>query len=170
MQETNNSRTYAGNSGNLVQTMLPSGHHALPQHKIYFSRSNNATGISQEDSIPRPYLDSVTDSLPLQNDLLASPLINLETSGLWRSPQIAALNNNNDVLAIAAYTTSIMPTSSRRIARPRPHLSFLLVFNLVGSLWTFSTTNSHTDSEMFSFVAHFSNNFNHFNGLFDEKN
>jgi hypothetical protein len=30
MQQTNNSRTLAGNSGNLVQTMLPSGYHALP--------------------------------------------------------------------------------------------------------------------------------------------
>jgi hypothetical protein len=46
MQETNNSRTLAGNSGNLIQTMLPSG------HQIDFSRSNNLTGISQEDSIP----------------------------------------------------------------------------------------------------------------------
>ena len=120
MQEISNSSTLAGNSGNLRQTTLPSGNHALPQHEFDFSRSNNATEISQEYSIPHPYSDSVTDSLPLKDDLLAPPLINLETSGLWRSPQIAALNNNNDVLAIAAYTSSTMPTSSRQIARPRP--------------------------------------------------
>jgi hypothetical protein len=36
MQETNNSRTLARNSDNLVQTTLPSGHHALPPHKIDF--------------------------------------------------------------------------------------------------------------------------------------
>jgi hypothetical protein len=150
MQEINNSRTLAGNSGNLVQTTLPSEHHVLPRHKIDFSRSNNATGISQEDSIPCPYLDSVTDSLPLQDGLLAPTLINLETSGLQQSPRILALNNNNNVLAIAANTTSTMPTSSRQIARPRQCLSFLLVFNLVGSLCTFATTNSHTDSETFS--------------------
>jgi hypothetical protein len=93
----------------------------------------------------------------LQEDLLAPPLINLETSGLRQSPQIAALNNNNDIPAIAAYTTSTMPTSSRQIARPRPRLSFLLVFNMVGSLWTFATTNSHTDNETFSFVTRISN-------------
>jgi hypothetical protein len=134
MQDTNNSRTLAENSGNLVQTMLPSGHHALPQHEIDFSRSIKAIGISQEDSIPRPYLDSVTNSLPLQDNILAPPLINLETSGLWQSPQIAALDNNNDILATVAYTASTMPTSSRQLAGPRPGLSFLLVFTLVGSL------------------------------------
>ncbi len=104
----------------------------------------------------------------MQDHLLAPPLINIETSGLRQSPQLAALTNNNNVPAIAAYTTSTMPTSSRRIARPRPRLSFLLVFNLVGSLWTFTTTNSHTDNEKFSFVAHFSNNFDCSNGLFDD--
>jgi hypothetical protein len=168
MQETNNSSTLAGNSGNLVQTTLPSGHHALPQYEIDFSRSNNATGISQEDCILHPYLDSVTDSLPLQDNLLAPPLINLETSGLRQLPQFAALNNNNSVPAIVACTTSTMPISSRQITRPRPHHSFLLVFNLVGSLWTFATTNSHSDNEMFSFVAHFSNNLECLNGLFND--
>jgi hypothetical protein len=59
--------------------------------RLIFFRSNDATGISQEVSIPQPYLDSVTDSLPLQNNLLAPPLVNLETSGLQQSPQIAAL-------------------------------------------------------------------------------
>jgi hypothetical protein len=106
----------------------------------------------------------------LHNNQLASPLINLETLGLQRSTQIAALNNNNDVPAIGAYTTSTTPNSSRQIARPRPCLSFflVLVFNLVGSLWTFATTNSHTDNEMFSFVACFLNNFDRLNGLFDD--
>ncbi len=61
-----------------------------------------------------------------------------------------------------------MPTSSWQIARPRPQLSFLLVFNLVGSLWTFATTNSHTENETFSFVAHFSNDLDRLNGLFDD--
>jgi hypothetical protein len=148
--------------------MLPSGHHALTQHKIDFFRSNNATVISQEDSIAHPYLDSVTDSLPLQDNLLVPPLINLETSGLRQSLQIAALNNNNDIPAIVANTTSTMPTSSRQIVRPRLPLSFLLVLNLVGSLWTFATTNSHTDNETFSFLARFSNGCDCLNGLFDD--
>jgi hypothetical protein len=61
-----------------------------------------------------------------------------------------------------------MPISSRQTARPRPRISFLLVFNLFGSLWTFATTDSHTVNEMFSFVACFSNNFDHLNGVFDD--
>jgi hypothetical protein len=117
IQEINNSRTLTGFSGNLAQTMLPSRHHALSWHKIDFSRSNNAMVLSWESCIPRPYLDSVTDSLPLQDNLLEPPLINLETSGLPGSPQIAAFNNNSNVPAIAAYTTSTMPASSRQISR-----------------------------------------------------
>jgi hypothetical protein len=104
----------------------------------------------------------------LQNDLLAPPLINLETSGLRRSSQIAALNYDNDVPAIAAYTNSTMPISSRQITRPRPRLSYLSVFNLIGSLWTFVTTTSQTDLENFSFAALFSNDYDRLNGLFDD--
>ena len=80
VRQTNNSRTPAGTSSNSVQNTLTSGH-----QEIDFSGSNDASGISQEDSIPLPYSDSVTDSLLLQNDLLAPPLINLETSGLRQS-------------------------------------------------------------------------------------
>ena len=124
--------------------------------------------IFLENSIPLPYSDSVTDSLLLQNDLLAPPLINLETSGLRRSSRIAALNYDNDVPAIAAYTNSTMPIPSRQITRPRPRLSYLSVFNLIGSLWTFATTTSQTDLGNFSFAARFSNDYDHLNGLFDD--
>ncbi len=108
-----NSRTHAGPSGNNVHTVLPSGHHILLR-EVNFSRSNNALGISQEDSIPHPYSDSVIDSLPsVQDDHSVPPLINLETSGLWRSPRLAALQHNNNAPAIAAYTTSTIPISSQ---------------------------------------------------------
>ena len=120
MQQPNPSRTFAKDSSNLVRTMLPSGHHTLLQHEIGFTRSNNESGISHEDYIPCPNLDSVIYSLPLQDDLLSPTLINLETSGLWQSPRIAALNSNNDAPAIAAYTTSTIPISSRLFTKPRP--------------------------------------------------
>jgi hypothetical protein len=123
-----NSKTHAGPCGNNVHTALPSGHH-IPLQEIDFSRFNDVPGISQEDSIPRPYSDSV-----MQDDHSVPPLINLETLGLQQSPRLAALQNNNDAPAIAAYTTSTMPISSRFFTKPRPQLSFLLVFNLVGSL------------------------------------
>jgi hypothetical protein len=163
-----NSRTHAGPSGNNVHTALPSGHHILLQ-EVDFSRSNDAPVISQEDSIPRPYLDSVIDSLPsVQDDHSVPPLINLETSGLQQSPRLAALQHNNDALAIVTYTTSTIPISSRLFTKPRPRLLFLLVFNLVGSLWTFATTSSHMDNETFSFVDSFLNDYDHLNGFLDD--
>ncbi len=163
-----NSRTHAGPSGNNVHTALPYGHHILLQ-EIDFSRSNNAPGISQEDSIPCPYLDSVIDSLPsVQDDHSVPPLINLETSGLRQSLRLAALQHNNNALAIAAYTTSTIPILSRLFTKPRPRLLFLSVFNLVGSLWTFATTSSHMVNETFSSAACFSNNYDHLNGLLDD--
>ncbi len=103
--------------------------------RLIFSRSNDAPEISQEDSIPRPYSDSVIDSLPsVQDDHSLPPLINLETSGLWQSPRLAALQLNNNAPAIVAYTTSTIPISSWLFTKPRPRLLLLLVFNLVGSL------------------------------------
>jgi hypothetical protein len=98
-------------------------------------------GISENnDSIPRPSLNLVTTSAPssmIDDSLLAPPLNNLEMSGLRQSPRIAALNNaNSDCLAIAAYSVSTMQIPSRHM-RPKPQLSFLSVFNLVGSFWTF---------------------------------
>jgi hypothetical protein len=154
-----NSRTHTGPSGNNVHTALPSGHH-IPLQEVDVSRSNNAPEITQEDYIPRPYLDSVIDSLPsVQDDHSVPPLINLETSGLWRSSKLAALQQNNNAPAIAAYTTSTVPISSWLFMKPSPRFLFLLVFNLVGSLWTFATTSSHMDNETFSFVDHFSNDF-----------
>ena len=63
---------------------------------------NNVQGISNEDSILRPFSDSVDEhSVP--------PLINLETVGLQRSPRLAAIQNN-DASAIAAYTSSTTPS------------------------------------------------------------
>jgi hypothetical protein len=45
---------------------------------------------------------------------------------------------------------------------------FLSVFNLVGSLWTFTTTSSHAARETFSFVVQRLNNYDQLNGLFDD--
>ena len=95
-------------------------------------------------------------------------LINLETTGLRQSPRLAALQHNNDAPEIAAYTSSATPSVSRLFSKPRPRLSFLSVFNLVGSLWTFATTTSHADHETYSFVARLSNDFDRLNGLFDD--
>jgi hypothetical protein len=103
----------------------------------------------------------------MQDNNSAHALINLETSGLRRLPRLAALQHNNDTPAIAAYTLSTTPSLSRLFSKPRPRLLFLLVFNLVGSLWTFTTTSSHTDYETFSFVARLLNNYDQMNGLFD---
>jgi hypothetical protein len=163
-----NSRTRSGPSGNNVHTALPSGHHILLQ-EIDFPRSNNTPGISQEDSIPRPYSNSVIDSSPsVPDDHSVPPLINLETSGLQQSPRLAALQNNNNAPAIAAYTTSTLPISSQFFTKPRPQHLFLLVFNLVGSLWTFATTSSHMDNETFSFLACFLNDYDCLNGILDD--
>ncbi len=171
MQEvTNNNQTLAKNTGNIVHTSLP--HSSRPQlssqHELNFSQQSmaNNIGISQEYSIPsiQPTLDSVA---PSQDDFFPPPPINLETSGLWNSPRITALNNSN-APAISAYVTSTMPVTSRQYTRPKQRLSFYSVFNLVGSLWTFAMTSSHYDVETYSFVAEFSNNYDRLNGLFDD--
>jgi hypothetical protein len=159
--------------------MLPSGSHVISHNEIDFCRSNEVMGISEdEDSIPPPYRNSVTGNydganintapLDTNDNLLVPCFINLEIIGLWRSPRLAALNQANDLPAIVAYSTSTMPLSSRQIMIQQPRLSFLSVFNSVGSLWTFATTNSHTNDDQFSFAAHFSNDFDQLNGLFDD--
>ncbi len=78
------------------------------------------------------------------------------------------VQHNNHALAIAAYTTSAIPITSRLFTKPRPRLLFLLVLNLVGSLWAFATTSSYMDSETFSFEAYFSNDYDCLNGLLDD--
>ena len=104
----------------------------------------------------------------MQDKNIAPALINLETSDLRWLPQLAALQNNNDAPDIVAYTTSITPSLSRLLSKPRPRLLFLLVFKLVGSLWTFATKSSHADHGTFSFVAQLSNNYDQLNGLFGD--
>ncbi len=137
MQEaTNNNRTLAKNTGNIVHTSLPhsSRTRLSSQHELDFSQQSMADniGISPEDSIPsiQPTLDSVA---LFQDDFSLPPLINLETSGLRYSPRIAALNNSN-APAISAYVTSTMPVTSKQYTRPKQRLLFYSVFNLVGSL------------------------------------
>jgi hypothetical protein len=103
-----------------------------------------------------------------QDSLSAPCLINLETSGLRRSPRIAALNGViKDDPAIAAYTKSTTQLKSRRTTRPKPRLSFLSVFNSVGARWNFATSNPHSEHEHLSFVAQIANDFEQINGLFD---
>jgi len=103
---------------------------------------SEAIGISQNGYyIQCPLLPSVSSSCngettlsQGQDSLLAPRLINLETSGLRRSTWIAALNGvTQDDPAIAAYTSSTTQLKSRRTTRPKPHLSFLSVFNSVGA-------------------------------------
>jgi hypothetical protein len=143
MRETNNNlpRTLAGqDSNNVVPTTLPSGQHLRLQNETDFSRSINAMEISQKDSIPSPYPNSViasdTDNRHTQylyklKIIYWSLLLLIR---LQRSPVIAALNSANNVLAILAYSTSAMPYSSRQTTRTRTLLSFLFVFNSVSSL------------------------------------
>ena len=131
-------------------------------HQVDFSGSNhNVQGISN-DSIHRQLSDSVNEAS------IAPALINLETSGLRRSPRLAVLQNNNDAPEIVSYTTSTTPSLSRQLSKPRPRLSYLSVFKCIGSLWTFATTSSHADHETLSFVARFSNDYDRLNGLFDD--
>jgi len=86
-----------------------------------------------------------------QDSLSAPRLINLETSGLRRSPRIAALNGvTQDDPAIAAYTSSTTQLKSQRTTRPKPRLSFLSVFNSVGTRWNFATSNPHSEHEHLS--------------------
>ncbi len=154
-----------GDSNNST-TALSSGHHIS---QIDFSRSSDVPGISSIDSVPRPHLDPANDSLlSLHDEHLAPALINLETSGLQRSPRLAALQLNLDSPSIATYTSSTIPSSSRLISKPRPRLSFLSVFNLIGSLWTFATMGSHIDDNTLSFVARLLNDYDRLNGLFDD--
>ncbi len=135
MQETNhNTRTLA--KSNVVQeTPLPLSGTRLSSHKLNFSQQSMADNIriSQEDYIPSIQLtpDSVA---PSQDDFSPPPLLNVETSGLRRSPRIAAQINSNTP-AISAYVTSTMPVTSRQYTRPKQQLSFYSDFTLVGSLF-----------------------------------
>jgi hypothetical protein len=104
----------------------------------------------------------------IDDSLLAPPLINLEMSRLCWSLRIAVLKNaNSDCPAIAAYSVSTMQLPSRHM-RPKPRLSFLSVFNLVGSFWTFATKGTHSENERFFYVAQISNDLDRLNGLFDD--
>jgi hypothetical protein len=87
---------------------VPSNNSTTAQRSGYqasdldFTGPNGVQGISNEDFIQSPFSDSVNDILPqTQNENSAPALINLETSGLRRSPRLAALLNNNDAPAIA---------------------------------------------------------------------
>jgi hypothetical protein len=100
--------------------------------------SSTALGISQPYYFPDPLLHSVLPSQEeaSQNDhLLSVPLLfNLETSGLRQSPRIAALNDTTqDGPAIVAYISSTTQAHSWQIVKPKPKLSFLSVFTLVGA-------------------------------------
>ncbi len=154
------------NPSNYPTTARQSGYQTS---NIDSTGSKDVHGISNEDYLPSPFLDSVNEVLPQMQDEHSIPaLINLETSGLRRSPRLAALQNNNDAPEIAAYTSSTTLSFSRLFSKPRPRLLYFSVFYLVGSLRTFATTTSHADHETYSFVARLSNDFDRLNGLFDD--
>ncbi len=96
--------------------------------------------------------------------------MNLELSGLRRSPRIAALQNaanaNNSGPDIVASSVSTKQSRLRRSNKPR--LSFLSVFNSVGSYWTFATQDPSLDNDRFSYEAQILNDLDCLNGLFDD--
>jgi hypothetical protein len=120
-------RTFGGKDlTNVVPTTLPSGQLLRSQHEIDIARYTDAMGISQKDYIPSPVSVGQSAQLQLEDNLWIPCLIDLETSGLQRSPRIAALNGPHDVPDIATYSTSTTPSLSRQTTRTRPRLSFLL--------------------------------------------
>jgi hypothetical protein len=86
---------------------------------IYVGHSPSHSGLVALVLNP-PLLPPVSSScngektlLQSDNSLSIPRLINLETSGLWQSPRLAALNRDTqDGLAIAAYTSSTMQLKS----------------------------------------------------------
>jgi hypothetical protein len=93
----------------------------------------------------------------------------VETLSLRGSPRIAALNDTTqDGSASVAYASSTTQPHSQRIMRPKPGLSFLSIFTLVGAQWNFPTSIPHSDNECLSFVAQIANDFEQINGLFDD--
>ncbi len=147
--DTNNAT--CANPSNYPTTAQQSGYKTS---NIDSTGSKEVHGISNGNYLPSPFSNSFNKVLPQMQDEHSIPaLINLKTSGLRRSPRLAALQNNNDAPEIAAYTSSTTPSFSRLFSKPRPRLSYFLVFNLVGSLWTFATTTSHAYHETYSFAA-----------------
>ncbi len=160
---------------NVSQNLLSTG--MQPSIHVSLFGYLDMPGISQiEDYIQRPLLPPVSSScdgemtlLQSDNYLLIPCLINLETSVLRQSPWLAAINRDTqDGLAIVAYTSSTTQLKSRQITRPKPRLSFLSVFNSVGTRWNFATSNHHSEYEHLSFVAQIANDFKQINGLFDD--
>ena len=78
------------------------------------------------------------------NELEAPEMINLATSGLRRSQQIKSMTNpNNDGPTIMAYTSSTKKEGIfNRHKRKIPILVFFSVLCAIGSLWSFTTSQS----------------------------
>ncbi len=98
---------------NVSQNLLSTG--MQPSIHVRLSGYSNAPGNSQiEDYIQRPLLPPVSSScngemtlLQRDNSLSIPCLINLETSGVQRSPRLAAIKGDTqDGPAIMAYTSS----------------------------------------------------------------
>ncbi len=160
---------------NFSQNLLSTG--TQPPIHVGLSDYSDATGISQnEDYIQCPLLPPVSSSpngeMTLsqgEDSLLVPRLINLETSGLRRSSQLAALNGvTQDDPAIVAYTSSTVQLKSQWTTRPKPKLSFLSVLNSFGARWNFATLNPHSKNEHLSVVARIANNIVQINGLFED--
>ena len=106
------------------------------------------------------------------NDLEATEMINLATSGLRRSQRIKSMTNpNNDGPTIMAYTSSINKKwIFNRPKRKIPILAFFSVFCAIGALCSFTTSQSphFHDKACHSFTSRVSNNYERINGLFDD--
>ena len=86
---------------NNTTTARQSGHQVST---IDFSGSN---GVQNKDIIHSPFSDSVNKNLPQIQDKNSVPaLVNLETTGLRQSPQLAALQNNKPHHLIQGYFQS----------------------------------------------------------------
>jgi hypothetical protein len=95
--------------------------------------------------------------------------MNLVTTGLRQSPQIAVLNRiNQDSPAIVGYTSFTTQLKSQQITRLKPKLSFLSVCNSVGAQWNFATLIPHSENEHISFVAQIANDFEQIKGFSDD--
>jgi hypothetical protein len=172
MQDTLNTTTTRTpareNTSTLVLLMVPFESWLFLNSDTFKSLTTTRTS-NNNDSIPRPSLNPVMTLAPslLTDDTKSAPLlINLEMSGLPHSPRITELTNtNSNGPDIVAYSVS---TKQSRQMRPKPRLSFLSVFNLVGSFWTFATRDTHSENKQFSYVAQVLHDLDRLNGLFDD--
>ena len=144
---------------------LSSGHQAsLPapsRQAVHFNLSKQ-TSSAQSDAQYIPACEG--EALHYR----APQMINLETSGLRRSPRIRAQSGPN----IVAYTSSAMNKTLISSKNPKqPRLAFFSILCGIGSLWSFATNSMpHYDihGRCHSLVTRVAHDYERINGLFDD--